>query len=903
LFSSFPRRLNRALRPMIEKLECRQLLAGDGVTAFALPITRDFSKPSGGVVDSAGRGTGFTFVQANETSTEYRKGLIYLRPGASLLRVKSRGDNFGNDNSLVNGLMTTFSAANTWSATATLKGPFSLKNGQGAGIMFGPDINNFVRLALVNRSGTVGLEFVDEQKIKSGFRRQLPSAVTPIGTISSIGSLELSITGNSVTGRLTAYFRINGGSLQQLPTSVRLRTDKRKFFFSTKSHAGIAVFNSPTAGTTTAVYDKFSIAAGAPGAGTNPAGPNTTPLAINTTTRYFNDVRGGGSSETKTISITNPNSSAVTISSIALSGTDSSQFFLSGANGSSHSIGAGATESFTVAMGAGSSTTLGIKSAGIVITTATGSATVPIRGLATSGQGGTNEPSLQRVFDLYQIATQTGDPTPATYDLPASATSSDEVNLQRMVKAGSGSVTIEPLAVFGVGASNAPTVNFGWYASGNKDDKSQLLTLTGTGQTTQTVNPGLTGSTSFDPGTASFSFYMLFPSMYPAVVQTPGGTSAYGEDTFNTYDPNTKRKIRAYRLRGSDGSVVPNAFIIAGEDLNAGYDTQDFVAIVRNVSPVTSGAEVGFSNPEGPFDNRIVFNRIQTPDAVHPNQVHDTATFSVLNTGSQTLNVSGYDLSNSWQVLNGPAANAAFTVAPGGSQTFTVKFNYAGPGGSAVNQMTFGHMRFTTNDPDEAQANVELAGFWQTQSENQTEPTLAQVIQMAGYTTAITNSGQNINGGGQVLAVGDEVLSNYWTRADASSPVTVTQLGQWHTQGNTAAFNWLDQGSSTKNTLFVADGADAQSFLPDKNGTSTLASGSFTPAGNFYIKVDDESSVDSQNVQEQGGGGWGHHLRFYPAKDRDGKVIPNTYIVTMDYQGINYDYNDNTYIVTNIKPA
>lgn len=32
-------------------------------------------------------------------------------------------------------------------------------------------------------------------------------------------------------------------------------------------------------------------------------------------------------------------------------------------------------------------------------------------------------------------------------------------------------------------------------------------------------------------------------------------------------------------------------------------------------------------------------------------------------------------------------------------------------------------------------------------------------------------------------------------------------------------------------------------------------------------------------------------------------VIPNAYIMAMDYAGINYDYNDNVYLITNIKPA
>src|SRR5205085_1197309 len=38
-------------------------------------------------------------------------------------------------------------------------------------------------------------------------------------------------------------------------------------------------------------------------------------------------------------------------------------------------------------------------------------------------------------------------------------------------------------------------------------------------------------------------------------------------------------------------------------------------------------------------------------------------------------------------------------------------------------------------------------------------------------------------------------------------------------------------------------------------------------------------------------------------KDRNGKVVPNTYLMSMDYSGINYDYNDNVYLITNLKPV
>jgi len=46
----------------------------------------------------------------------------------------------------------------------------------------------------------------------------------------------------------------------------------------------------------------------------------------------------------------------------------------------------------------------------------------------------------------------------------------------------------------------------------------------------------------------------------------------------------------------------------------------------------------------------------------------------------------------------------------------------------------------------------------------------------------------------------------------------------------------------------------------------------------------------------------GHHVRFWPVRDRQGALMPDTYLMSMDYSGINYDYNDNVYLISNITP-
>jgi len=140
--------------------------------------------------------------------------------------------------------------------------------------------------------------------------------------------------------------------------------------------------------------------------------------------------------------------------------------------------------------------------------------TIPLRGLGTAGTGGANEPSLQRILDLYNLPINVGDSNPGDVyldDPPVSP--NDELVMSTLVKAGTGPVTIEPLASFGVGHATYPTTRFGYYTPGNRFDRNELFTIAGTGAATQTVNPNLNGSTTFDPGSKAFGLYALWPSM------------------------------------------------------------------------------------------------------------------------------------------------------------------------------------------------------------------------------------------------------------------------------------------------------------------------------------------------------------------------------------------------------
>jgi hypothetical protein len=141
---------------------------------------------------------------------------------------------------------------------------------------------------------------------------------------------------------------------------------------------------------------------------------------------------------------------------------------------------------------------------------------------------------------------------------------------------------------------------------------------------------------------------------------------------------------------------------------------------------------------------------------------------------------------------------------------------------------------------------------------------------------------------------------------DPTLPVTVQQLAAYHTQGKKATLSWFAKGSTTTTSLSVQDPRYAQTVLPRLDGsTTTPAIGQLKSSGTFGFKIDGEWSDDTKNdsatdVSKGCVAPCGHHLRFWPVRDRAGLVVRGAYLMSMDYSGINYDYNDNVFLITNL---
>jgi fibronectin type 3 domain-containing protein/regulation of enolase protein 1 (concanavalin A-like superfamily) len=652
-------------------------------------------------------------------------------------------------------------------------------------------------------------------------------------------------------------------------------------------------------------------------------------LTVNTALLVFNAVENSSVSPTETIIFTNTGNSPLTLGSGAFSlvddpsnpSNDTARFSLLNASAAPATLAAG--QNFTLQLDYNAKAVV-TNSALLDITTSdpvNPVQVITLHGIGTKGLGGTNQPSLATILQAYNIPTFVGEgydddnaATDSTYPNPPDA-SSQEVALQRLVKAGPGDVSINVLASFTASGFSKSYV-LGTYPIGNPGDLNQLFYTTAAENQTVFVQPQ--GSTSFDPGSSEFGFYFV------SNVQVTGRIG-YSEDSLNTWDTTNDRKIRFFPMETPTGTIVPNTYIMTSTEWNApvGYDFTNIVAIVSNVKAAPdapSAPKIALTNANAvPGSSDMVFNRIAIQNTAVGDTVHDTGVLTVSDSGNEPLIINSYSLSSQWQLVNPPTF--PLTIQPGASQALTIKFIansvpsvpynetndvYYPKGGGVYD----GSLTLYSNDPTNPTSVTVLAGYFQTQSENSEEPGLQTITNLLfDYgtdinPTPITNLTESTaTSGVSPTYYGEETVSPYWEEADTGAPVTVEQIAAFHTQGNTATDYWYLQGQSgTKNKLFETAADDGQSLFPDAINTTTPAATTFSTTGIFGFDIDGNFSDNALNPNTEGGG---HHVRFYPVRDSSGKLVPNTYLMTMDYAVVpeNFDFQDNVFLVTNIRPA
>lgn len=267
-------RLCLAATPVVETLEGRQLFAGDASVLSTLPFALEFDGGRGGLADVGGRGTGFTWAQPNKSGTEYRPALVDLRTADGVLNLTPAGSLMAggpweNDNTLVNGLQTAFDATRGFTVTTRLKGPLGFINtaSEQGGLLFGPDQDNYIKLVAVAQPTGQFLQFIDEHRTSTGTYAHAFSgtdALTNVGVFDKISTLDLSLIGDPSTGKVTAYYRLNGGVQTKLRQEITLSGTRRARFFSAAAKAGLIAMQKNDLAPITVSFDRFAIERTAP---------------------------------------------------------------------------------------------------------------------------------------------------------------------------------------------------------------------------------------------------------------------------------------------------------------------------------------------------------------------------------------------------------------------------------------------------------------------------------------------------------------------------------------------------------------------------------------------------------------------------------------------------------------
>jgi hypothetical protein len=522
-----------------------------------------------------------------------------------------------------------------------------------------------------------------------------------------------------------------------------------------------------------------------------------------------------------------------------------------------------------------------------------------------------------------------GETVADNYHFPTTQPSTTvELNAQTFVKAGSGPVTVTPIAIF-TNQTN-PAVRMGYYTPG--DSESGKFLWYGAGETNQSVNPFYYGTTKFDPGSAEFGLL----TQYPAFLNKDGSVrNVYSERELNAQwsDSSTYNHFRVYPFINQAGETVPNAYIVAQEEeeVTSAADNNDAIFIVTNVKIAGATPTLSLENLSGwPNDNQLVFNKVQQPNADVGNIVRQSNTVRIHNTGQSPLTISSLTLTNSaeFSITSGGGSN--FTIAPGDSRDIKITFN-ANSGGGIHN----GSLTIASNDPNNSTKVVKLVGNWQLYSEQNPDPNAnhtsvepsAQLIvnNIFGYSVNIPNNSQLQSLKSKEQELGDEIDADYFVAADGGTDarVRIVELATFHSQSYVSSadgsikptnsfMGWYKQGSpgSPVNGKVISDKpGTGQMVLPTAEGGANVTAGSFKAGTSTFGFVVEHSATnpgeysdDSLNSNATGG----RFLRFYPAKDADGIAIPNTYIVLHDYNRptlTNSDFNDNVYLISNIIPV
>src|SRR5215210_6039098 len=240
-------------------LQCSEILVG-------VPYTLDFGQGQGKIRDANGVGTGFTYVDPPTNATGYIQRNLVVDPAGTLDVTTTQGIAYGANNSQDNALAVGIAAPNQVSVlkTTLLNPPAGSGNFEQAGLWFGNDEDNYLKLAVVSTASGTKIEYLMEVNGQQSAQKQ--TQVMGLGN----ARVALTLRADPNDRSVAAYYRIDGGSEFEVATF----TAPPEFFsfdaagidptIGTRSFGGI--YATHRNGTTPLTYkfDDFSVTADNP---------------------------------------------------------------------------------------------------------------------------------------------------------------------------------------------------------------------------------------------------------------------------------------------------------------------------------------------------------------------------------------------------------------------------------------------------------------------------------------------------------------------------------------------------------------------------------------------------------------------------------------------------------------
>ena len=454
-----------------------------------------------------------------------------------------------------------------------------------------------------------------------------------------------------------------------------------------------------------------------------------------------------------------------------------------------------------------------------------------------------------------------------------------------------------------------PTARFGYYTPGNTTDQDASCSPSPARPTRRASTRASIGTTTFDPGAKAFGLYTTWPGMYPQYSDRRRAARSTAR-TRSTASRTTRQPAQGALLpaaRTADGSVVPNAYVIALEEFVNGSRATTTRTSSRSSATshrAPAGPEIGLENLDGaPFTEPagVQPHPDAAPDDPQRRPRHRDAC-ALRNTGTTPLNdhrAARCPAAPTWQLVERAVA-ARRRSRPARSLDLTVQVRLHRPAACKTGTLTI-----TSNDADEPATDVvQLRGFWQSQQREQPASRASRRSRDAfGYTTHAHQrrpEPQHRRQASRRSATRSSAVLAPRRPGARRSPVPPAR--RLPHQGNTATRSAGSPRGRATDGLFTGRRRD-QSLPPARLRHGQTLGPSRPARAAFGFQIDGESSDDTRNTA----GAARRQLRApRPLLARqgrgNGRCIPNTYLVAMDYSGINYDYQDNVYLVTNVRP-